>query len=300
MNSKGFDKNLEPLKTSIMNILPDVKTFTSILDHFYTNNKENSFQIIHQLFLISQYLTFDEEIGNREITTFLKKFLIDYSLENKNILENKFTKKLELFPCMSDQRVNNTDNSLQNSFYDNNNSEEKDDYLGNHISKANLMDIKLENTLLTPNRKIILSLDDLIDYALKILLKIYYKEQLKLSTFVMELISDLQELISSGDSSDNTSELKKNEFQIISNIKEKVFNLTTMRETLEKKKDKKNNELITKISKEEKELADLDSILFKVKNEEFSINLRVLRLCIFLIKYCKISTSCKIKIKNYF
>jgi hypothetical protein len=48
---------------------------------------------------------------------------------------------------------------------------------------------QVENMLLPPNRKIVESLDDLIDFALKVLLNIFENHHNQLFTCIMKVIS---------------------------------------------------------------------------------------------------------------
>jgi len=303
LQSKSSEKKYEVLETTIMNSMPDIKSFTSILNHYY--EKEPNLSILHQLFLISQHLNYDEEMGIREITNFLKKFLMDFNLETKNILEQGFSRQIELFPTgdghsqnetINFSNVNKTNNNLYSSSENYSNRDLQDNNINNYILKSNLMEIKLENTLLPLNRKIILSLDDLIEYGLKILLIINYKEQQKLSNFIMEIVSDLKELISEGEGEEknNVSELKRKEFKIIQEIKEKLNEAENLKESLNKKRDNKNALDITNhIYKIENEIDRLDEELRDVKFEESKIKTRILKLCIFVIKFCRNSYQCK-------
>lgn len=293
MQLKSADKKYEALESSIISALPDIKTFSSILNHFY--EKEPNMSILHQLFLISQYLQYDEEMGIREISNFLRKFLIDYNLETKNILEQGFSRQIELFPSLSQNLENeNSQFSYEQPSYGNRDLQDMD--INNHLSRTNLMEIKLENTLLAPNRKIILSLDDLIEFGLKILLKIYYKEQQKLSNFIMEIVADLKEMVSEGEGEGeekaNVSELKKKEKNVIKEIKEKLCEMDNLKENLNNKKEKNALEATNKIYKLENDLDRLDEELRHVKFEESAINARILKLCVFVIKFCRNSHQC--------
>lgn len=289
--------------------MPDIKTFTTILNHYY--EKEPNMSTLHQLFLISQYLTYDEELGIREISNFLRKFLMDYNLETKNILEQGFSRQLELFPSFtsaqnSQNEISNFENTTEKNLKDNNyqaqaygNRDLQDFNFNNHFSKTNLMEIKLENTLLAPNRKVILSLDDLIEFGLKILLKIHYKEQQKLSNFIMEIVADLKELVSEGqgDAAEDKeniiiSELKKKEKNIIKEIKEKLIEMESLKENLNKKKEKNALDATNRIYKIENDLDQLDDELREVKFEESAINARILKLCLFVIKFCRNNHQC--------
>jgi len=249
-----------------MSALPDIKTFTTVLNHYY--EKEPNMSILHQLFLISQYLIYDEEMGIREISNFLRKYLMDYNLETKNILEQGFSRQLELFPSLPHNSQNENSQFSNNQDYSETaygNRDLQDLNINNHISKTSLMEIRLKNTLLSPNRKIILSLDDLIEFGLKILLKIHYKEQQKLSNFIMEIVSDLKEMVSEGegDAEDkaNVSDLKKKEKNIIKEIKEKLNEMENIRENLNKKRQKNALDATNKIYKIENDLDKLDDEL---------------------------------------
>lgn len=280
-----------------MSVLPDIKTFTMILNHYY--EKEPNMLILHQLFLISQHLTYDEEIGIREISNFLRKLLLDYNLDFRNALEENFARQIELFPSntnnIEENELHSNDNSAQRKILLENftTNDPKDKFLDYNISKYRHMEIKFDNAILPANRKIILSLDDLLDFAMKILLKIYYKESQKLSLFIMELVSDLKDLISTGNPEENeVSELKKREAEIIKEIKEKIAEIEALKENLNKKKEKHALDTTNQIFRLEKELDNLDEELITIKNEEAAIYLRVLKLCVFLVKYCKNSSQC--------
>lgn len=245
-------------------------------------------------------------MGIREISNFLRKYLMDYNLETKNILEQGFSRQLELFPSLPNNRQNENSQFSNNQNYSETaygNRDLQDLNINNHISKTSLMEIKLENTLLGPNRKIILSLDDLIEFGLKILLKIHYKEQQKLSNFIMEIVSDLKEMVSEGegDAEDkaNVSELKKKEKNIIKEIKEKLNEMENLRENLNKKRQKNALDATNKIYKIENDLDKLDEELRGVKFEESAINSRILKLCIFVVKFCRNSHQCKLSFLFY-
>lgn len=301
IQSKSSDKKYQAYESAIMSLIPDIKTFSRILNHYY--EKEPNLQILHQLFIISQHLTYEEEIGIREISNFLRKFLMDYNLEIKNILEQGFTRQLELFPAQNqDPQNEHSINFNSNNNYDNNeNFDLQQNYINNPISRSSLMEIQIENILLPPNRKIILSLDDLIEFALKILLKIHYKEQQKLSNLIMEIVSDLKELVSEGEGEEksNDSDLKKKEKNIIKDIKEKLNEIENFKENLNKNKGKNALEITNRIYQIEMDLDRLDEELREVKFEEAAINSRILKLCLFVIRFCRNNFQCKFFDSNY-
>lgn len=52
-----------------------------MIEYFY--QRSDSFIIFHQLLLIANYFQFTDEVGNREMQTFIMNFLQDINLERK-------------------------------------------------------------------------------------------------------------------------------------------------------------------------------------------------------------------------
>lgn len=103
----------------------------------------------------------------------------------------------------------------------------------------------------------------------------------------------MKELIDGGDEENNS--MKKKKTAVLDKIKEKLSILQNLRE--QKNEDRKKRiEFDKKIKIEEDAIEDLDKELLEVIREEKQIFLRILKLCEFLIKYCKISVNGKSKI----
>lgn len=257
------------LKNSIIDLLPDSSTFAKVMSHFY--EEELSVFILHQLFLIALHLNYEEEKGNYEILNFLRKFIIDKNLESK-MVKDEAQKKL-LFDVHSDP-----DPLIAK--YD----EEMD------IRKN--LDNMLENILLPTSRKIVLSLEDLLEYALKIYLKIHYNQPNILFANIMEPVNEMNDSESTSDSS--IYFIKNRQKELIEKIKEKVYTLETLEE--KKKKEKNRMEIDRKLLNEQKALEALDDELFNLTRDERKILVRMSKLCEFLIKYCKLPSQSKINI----
>jgi hypothetical protein len=212
--------------------------------------------ILHQLFLIATYLSYDDEIGNREMINILRTYLLDTNLDKKSLFDNIF-RKIDF--------NNETDN------YEEELNEEK------------MLLNNMENNLLPHSRRIILSMEDLIDHALKILFKIHYNVNSQFFLFIMEIINELKEQQDSSRFADRIKEL-------INSIKEIIAETNQLEE--KKKKDNKNRLDVEKqILDKQRKLDEYDDNLMSITKEEKSIVLRELKLCEFLIKYSKLPVN---------
>ena len=128
---------------------------------------------------------------------------------------------------------------------------------------------------------------------MKIIQKIYYKEPKKLGFFIMEIVSDLQELINNNSEDGEIPILIKKQNEITEEIKDKNLTIENLKDNLRKNKNINAIKLTNEINKIENEINQLDQNLFNLMGEETAINLRIIRMCIFLIKFCKSSSQCK-------
>ena len=159
-NFKEIEKNLDLLFQN------KEKSFTQILDYFY--RKECNVLIFHQLLLIAQNLNFNEENENREFCSFLKVFIADVNLDSKLAMKN---------------------NTMVNDEDDDNDNFNKFDNFEENIDNNDFVDkeMQLENLLLPQNRVKICSMEDLIDNALKLLLKLNYEQHNQFFISIMEV-----------------------------------------------------------------------------------------------------------------
>lgn len=129
-------------------------------------------------------------------------------------------------------------------------------------------------------------MDDLVDYTLKILLKIFKTEPIQLFTWLMETISDLNDLCVDNDVTvyDKNMSFIRQKQMLIEKIKEKLQIIEELKENKRKQKNKNFENLLQK-EKEEKD--QLDQELFETSEEEKNTYLRILKLSEFLVKYSK-------------
>jgi hypothetical protein len=230
--------------------------------------------ILHQLFLIGFHLSYEDEIGNREMISVLKKFICDLTLENETIMSDSSQKKLDF---------NNNMQSQPDNINELNNQE---------IDDEKMLIKNMENILLPNNRRIILSMDDMLEYALKILLKIHYNQNNQLFTSIMESVNEINEPLEVDKEKNNLSVLKGRQKDLIERIKEKMASIGALDD--KKKKDGKNRvDIERKLQKEQTDLNQLDDELYQVTQEERNILVRKLKLCEFLIKYCRVPVNGK-------
>lgn len=77
------DKNKKELFEFILDVFPSDKTFPIILDHYY--RREPHVMMLHQLLMIGEFLSYDNEYGNKHILDFIKNFITDLELNRKTL-----------------------------------------------------------------------------------------------------------------------------------------------------------------------------------------------------------------------
>jgi hypothetical protein len=231
------------------------------MEFFY--QEDINILILHQLFLIASLLSYDDEIGNSEMSTFLRQFISDTNLENNTLTEHIF------------RNINLNQSMLVTD-------EEK-------ISETRILEISIENTLLPKNRKIILNMEDLMDHALGILLKINYTVPNSFFLVIMEIVNDL-------DDSEDANRNKELQKEKIEKIKEIVAEINT----LEEKKKTNRIEIEKMIKGKQRQLDDLDSELHGLFIQERNIAMKILKLCEFVIKYSKLPSNMFSEMLNRF
>ena len=111
------------MNNSLIDLLPDTRTLAKILEYFYI--EKSSPLILHQLFLISNYFQYIDEIGNRDMQNIIVQFLSELNLDRKLLRPNLNTVKLDLFG-LNGNKIEEDDQELdisniyinQSSFYD--------------------------------------------------------------------------------------------------------------------------------------------------------------------------------------
>ena len=149
-------------------------------------------------------------------------------------------------------------------------------------NESRLLMNNLENNYLPFSRRIIFSMEDLIDHALKILFKIYYNVTKEFYLFIMEIVYELKELYESNNIQDSINKL-------ISEIKDKVTEIQAL--DLKKNKDKNRIAIDNEIIKKQKDLDMLDDNLINLTKEEKTIINRILKLCEFILMNTKLPVN---------
>jgi hypothetical protein len=231
------------------------------MEFFYA--EDVNILILHQLFLVAGMMTFDDEIGNSEMSHFLRRFISDTNLENNTLNEHIF-RKINLNQTMLIQ------------------DDEK-------VTENRILEISIENTLLPKNRKIILNMEDLMDHALGILLKINYNVPNSFFLVIMEIVNDL-------DDSDEATRNKELQKEKIDKIKEVVSEINA----LEEKKKNNRIEVEKQFKVKQRQLDDLDGELHGLYLQERNIAMKILKLCEFVIKYSKLPPNMFTEMLNRF
>ena len=258
-SKKEFDSYLN----DIIDLLPDGTTFSKILIHFYISSP--NIYILHQLLLISLYMAFQDEIGNREIVEFIKKLIGDVTLSGKKVNDFHFRKI-----------------SFDN-FLDKNDDINEDDFNYNDITEDKRNEMLVNNYLLPIERKIIFSMEDLIDLALLIMKMIYQGKDNQLFTIIMEVINELKDNLDS----ESEGSLKYKQREIYEKMKEKV-NIVDLLEEKLKKENEDRIEIQKKLKNENEQIDNLEDELLSLTTIERNTLYRISLLCKFTINYCNL------------
>ena len=271
-------KENEIFKNDILDLLPDETTFCKIMTNFYLINP--NIYILHQLLIVSQYIPYQDEVGNREFIEFIHKFISDISLVNKKITDFQFKRKLSFNQGQDDEDDIDID---------------KINYLEEYTEDKET-EITINNYLLNSNRKIICSMEDLVDYALNILKRIYRGKQNELFREIMSIVSELKDTVedrpNEGGASQNiqsqSSEyktIKQKENEILEKTKEK-FNVIEQIEDDIKRGKGNRIDLQMQLNNENKLLEDMDNQMQILTKMEESTLYRMNILCKFVINNC--------------
>ena len=275
-------KENEIFKNDVLDLLPDETTYCKILTNFYLTNP--NIYILHQLLIVSQYIPYQDEVGNREFIDFIHTFISDISLVNKKITDFQFKRKITF-----KQNLENDDIEGEQANYLDEFNEEKE------------TEIIVNNYLLNSNRKIICSMEDLVDYALNILKRIYRGKQNELFREIMQIVSELKDTVEDKQNEINPSQntqqiptqnnnpefktIKQKENELLEKTKEKLNVIEQIEDDIKRGKGNRI-ELQMQLKNENKLLEDLDNQMQILTKQEESTLYRMNILCKFVINNC--------------
>ena len=270
-------KENEIFKNDILDLLPDETTFCKIMTNFYLTNP--NIYILHQLLIVSQYIPYQDEVGNREFIEFIHSFISDINLVNQKITDFQFKRKLSF----NQGQDEDDDIDLDRLNYLDEYTEDKE------------TEITINNFLLNSNRKIICSMEDLVEYALNILKRIYRGKQNELFREIMSIVSELKDTVEdrsnegvSQNAQSQNSEyktIKQKESELLEKTKEK-FNVIEQIEDDIKRGKGNRIELQMQLNNENKLLEEMDNQMQVLTKMEESTLYRINILCKFVINNC--------------
>ena len=271
-------KENEIFKNDILDLLPDETTFCKIMTNFYLINP--NIYILHQLLIVSQYIPYQDELGNKEFLSFIHSFISDISLVNKKITDFQFKRKLSF----NQGQEEDDDIDL-----------EKINYLEEYTEDKET-EITVNNFLLNSNRKIICSMEDLVEYALNILKRIYRGKQNELFREIMSIVSELKDTVEDRPNEGGVSQniqsqsseyktIKQKENELLEKTKEK-FNVIEQIEDDIKRGKGNRIDLQMQLNNENKLLEEMDNQMQILTKMEESTLYRINILCKFVINNC--------------
>ena len=271
-------KENEIFKNDILDLLPDETTFCKIMTNFYLINP--NIYILHQLLIVSQYIPYQDELGNKEFLSFIHSFISDISLVNKKITDFQFKRKLSF----NQGQEEDEDIDL-----------EKINYLEEYTEDKET-EITVNNYLLNSNRKIICSMEDLVEYALNILKRIYRGKQNELFREIMSIVSELKDTVEDRPNEGGVSQniqsqsseyktIKQKENELLEKTKEK-FNVIEQIEDDIKRGKGNRIDLQMQLNNENKLLEEMDNQMQILTKMEESTLYRINILCKFVINNC--------------
>ena len=274
-------KENEIFKNDVLDLLPDETTYCKIMTNFYLINP--NIYILHQLLIVSQYIPYQDEVGNREFINFIHAFISDIDLVNKKITDFQFKRKIAF-----NQNIENEDGEGEQPNYLDEFNEEKE------------TEILVNNYLLNNNRKIICSMEDLVEYALNILKRIYRGKQNELFREIMQIVSELKDSVEDRQQEVNHSQntqqiptqnnqeyktIKQKENELLEKTKEKLSVIEQIEDDIKRGKGNRI-ELQMQLNNENKLLEDLDNQMLVLTKQEESTLYRMNILCKFVINNC--------------
>lgn len=293
------------IKEFIDDYMPHNGVIGEVINYFYT--VEPNVLILQQIFLLLDICgNFTIDNGNRNLMNVLNKLVLDLSLNKQTVKkvasqysQKQFELKNRIKKVLPGMEFKNLTKNENDELADETNKEE---------DKLTLSE-QLDNCLLPPNRKIIVTLEDLLENALTVLHKIYgigSIEFLRSLTSVMYELNDnlapqAEELNPDGNANTsirnnaNISIYKSKQIEIIAKIKEKLEEIREL-ENLKQRKNKNRQEIEEKIENETKYILTLDKEVENLKDEEKNTSIRILKIAEFILKNLKMSVQRKLLI----
>ena len=276
--SLSQQKENEIFKNDVLDLLPDESTFCKIMTNFYLTNP--NIYILHQLLIVAQYIPYQDEVGNREFIEFIHNFISDISLVNKKITDFQFKRKL----IFNQDQEGDEDLDIEKLNYLDEFTEDKE------------TEITINNFLLNNNRKIICSMEDLVEYALNILKRIYRGKQNELFREIMNIVSELKDTVEDRPNEGGVSQniqtqnseyktIKQKETELLEKTKEK-FNVIEQIEDDIKRGKGNRIDLQMQLNNENKLLEEMDNQMQILTKMEESTLYRMNILCKFVINNC--------------
>jgi|LauGreDrversion4_2_1035121.scaffolds.fasta_scaffold387678_3 hypothetical protein len=103
-NSKNEDYN--SINSKLNDILPCSKTLAKIIEYFFIESCNPL--ILHQLLLISNYFSYIDELGNRNMQTVIEMFLSDIDLDRKSLRpRNDFIQNIDFTAIKNIKMIDN-------------------------------------------------------------------------------------------------------------------------------------------------------------------------------------------------
>lgn len=103
-NNKNEHYNSINLKLN--DILPGSKTLAKIIEYFFIESCNPL--ILHQLLLISNYFSYIDELGSRNMQTVIEMFLSDLNLDRKSLRpNNKYIQNIDFSGIKNNKIIDN-------------------------------------------------------------------------------------------------------------------------------------------------------------------------------------------------
>ena len=274
-------KENEIFKNDVLDLLPDETAYCKIMTNFYLLNP--NIYILHQLLIVSQYIPYQDEVGNRDFINFIHTFISDIGLVNKKITDFQFKRKIAFNQNLESDDVEGEQPNYLDEF-----NEDKE------------TEILVNNYLLNNNRKIICSMEDLVEYALNILKRIFRGKQNELFREIMQIVSELKDSVEDRQQEVNPSQntqqiptqnnpeyktIKQKENELLEKTKEKLNVIEQIEDDIKRGKGNRI-ELQMQLNNENKLLEDLDNQMLVLTKQEESTLYRMNILCKFVINNC--------------
>jgi hypothetical protein len=83
LNNNSKKDHYQEVNAKLNDLLPDTRTLAKVIEHYFLE-KLNPL-MLHQLFLISNYFQYVDEIGNRDMQNVIVQLLSETNLDRKSL-----------------------------------------------------------------------------------------------------------------------------------------------------------------------------------------------------------------------